>query len=161
MEILLTAGALAIALGSRWALLDWLRKDVPKPELNLLPSNWGELPFWIVISVLAGVAEELTYRGVLFTILKEATHSILAGACLSAAAFALAHLSQGWRATAFIFGLALLFQAMTLNSGNLYSAMIVHAVYDFVVGVLVIRERLRNPKPPGEHEGAEPGLPIK
>ena len=158
VDILLASGTLGLALAARWVLLAWLRKDEPKPRLRLTPETWADLPFWGVISAIAGVCEEITYRGVLFAIITYSTQSELAGAGLSALAFALAHVQQGWRAATFIFGMAIVFQLVVKATGSLYPAMAIHTLYDFAVGILIIRELERSPVLPGQPEAEEPGL---
>jgi len=58
--------------------------------------------------------------------------------CLCVSAFALAHVVQGWRgilATAII---ALLMHGVVYETGSLYLAIVVHAVYDLMVGIIAV-----------------------
>ncbi len=57
---------------------------------------------------------------------------------LCVSAFAIAHSIQGWRgilATAII---ALLMHGVVYETGSLYLAIVVHAVYDLMVGIIAV-----------------------
>ena len=57
---------------------------------------------------------------------------------LCVSAFAIAHAIQGWRgilATAII---ALLLHGVVYETGSLYLAIVVHAVYDLMVGTIAV-----------------------
>lgn len=100
-----------------------------------MPSNNTERAWWILVSVLAGVSEEITWRGVQPVLLAFLLGSAWAGAVVAALSFGLAHIIQGWRAALIITGFALAFQGLVWLSGSLYVAMIVHVVYDITAGL--------------------------
>ena len=92
-------------------------------------------PDWIGVTVLAGIMEEFAYRGVL-TLLLAGFMGYLPAALVSAVLFGLSHMSSGKRAVFIGILFALAFQYIVYISGGLLIAIIVHAVYDFVVAVL-------------------------
>lgn len=144
LEIGAGVGLLVFWLAARLALLNWLRKG-RNEERRLLPETWDELPMWGVISLSAGFFEEIVYRGVLYQVVAVYTGSPLLAGFFTSLSFAIVHIRQRWRAALFIFFLAAAFQTYVVWVGNLYMAMIVHAAYDFIVGILTIRHKLKNP----------------
>lgn len=90
--------------------------------------------WWIAVSVLAGISEEITWRGVQFALLTYLFGNAWAGAIGSAVMFGLGHTIQGWRSVGIITVFALAFQALVWMTGSLYVAMLVHAAYDITAG---------------------------
>lgn len=127
--LLLTLIALRLILGP------WLRKGQNRTALYLRPRDWKELPLWAFLSCCAGFFEEIAYRGVLFFILVDLTRSVVTSVVLACLAFGLAHMRQGFRAVIFITLLCATFHWLVIRYGNLYLAMIVHALYDVAAGV--------------------------
>jgi membrane protease YdiL (CAAX protease family) len=126
----------------------------PQKVYRSMPQSGGELGMWAVISLSAGFVEEIAYRGVLFGILYYWLPNWWAAAILCAVAFGLGHAIQGWKSTAIIFVMSLIFQALVLYTGTLYVAMVVHAVYDFIAGAMYLyfwnhgaKERMPAPEP--------------
>jgi membrane protease YdiL (CAAX protease family) len=100
-----------------------------------MPENATERTWWLAVSVLAGVGEEITWRGVQTALLVPVTGSYWVAAGLSAVSFGVAHAIQGWRSAAGIIGFGLAFQAVVALSGSLYVAMAVHVAYDITAGL--------------------------
>jgi membrane protease YdiL (CAAX protease family) len=100
-----------------------------------LPSTKRQLVLWTCVSLVAGVGEEIIYRGVMFSCLDWYINQPIISALICASAFAIAHITQGARAAWFVFFMALAFHALVWVAGNLYMAMIVHAIHDFAVGL--------------------------
>jgi len=100
-----------------------------------MPSNSTERAWWLVISLLAGLGEEITWRGVQTGLLAAATGSYAAAAVLSALSFGAVHAVQGWKSSAVIVVFALGFQALVWLTGSLYVAMAVHISYDVTAGI--------------------------
>jgi membrane protease YdiL (CAAX protease family) len=114
----------------------WKSNALKKPErtYRIVPQSVGEMGSWIVVSLSAGFAEEIVYRGVLFSILMYRIQNWWVAALLCAVAFALGHAIQGWKATAIIFVMSVVFQGLVWFTGTLYVAMVVHASYDLIAG---------------------------
>jgi membrane protease YdiL (CAAX protease family) len=106
---------------------------------NMLPHDRRELAAFALVCVAAGVGEEVVYRGATTTFLTWLTGSFAVAAIVSAVAFALAHAVQGWRAMIAVFAIGLACQGLVWLAHSLIPAMAVHALYDFIVGLLVPR----------------------
>ena len=100
-----------------------------------MPSNGRERSWWLGVSLLAGVGEEITWRGVQTGLLVAATGSYAIAAVLSALSFGGAHAVQGWKSAAVIVLFALGFQALVWLTGSLYVAMAVHISFDVTAGL--------------------------
>lgn len=100
-----------------------------------MPSNARERTWWIVVSVLAGVGEEITWRGVQAALATTLTGSLWLAALLCSVAFATTHILQGWRSAVIIGVIALAFHTLAWLAGSLYVAMLVHVAYDITAGL--------------------------
>jgi membrane protease YdiL (CAAX protease family) len=106
-----------------------------KPAWRLFaPTNRHERRMWVLLSLSAGVGEELVWRGVLPALIALLTGSLGIGVALSVISFALAHAIQGIRSVLAIAGIATAFHALVFISGSLYPAMLVHFAYDVIAG---------------------------
>ncbi len=101
----------------------------------VLPRDRGERDFFMVLSLTAGVCEEIVYRGYLIWLL-----AALGGLWLavpgSAVLFALAHLYQGPRSIGGILAVGLVAAGLYLLTGALWVPMLLHAVIDLTSGLL-------------------------
>jgi len=145
MLILLVAAGTAVP---RWHLASEERR---RRLYKLVPQKASDLWIWLLISLVAGVCEEIIYRGITFSILYWWLGSWWLAAIISAIAFALAHWVQGWKSALTIFVLALSLQLLVWLSGTLYLAMAVHFIYDVVAGVIYwqLGKQLKSPESPG------------
>jgi membrane protease YdiL (CAAX protease family) len=100
-----------------------------------MPRTGEERAWWIACAAAAGISEEVTYRGVMYTLLWRLTDSMLAAALISATIFAVSHFMQGLPSMSIIFAFALTFQAIAFLSGSLYVGIAVHALYDVAAGL--------------------------
>lgn len=136
------AAITAAAVVTLWAIgfVRWKRRmgspDSRRRLLAILPRTPGDYGVWVVLSLAAGVGEEIVYRGVLFSILQYLTSSWLTAALLTAVAFGLAHAIQGWGSVAITLIMSLLAQWLVLRAGDLYLAMAAHFTYDVGAGIL-------------------------
>ncbi|HET9369849.1 MAG TPA: CPBP family intramembrane glutamic endopeptidase [Vicinamibacterales bacterium] len=103
------------------------------------PETRAERGWWIVVSTLAGVSEEISWRGVQPVILAALCGSPWLAAIVCAIAFGVAHVIQGWRSVAAIAVFALGFQATVWLTGTLVVAIVVHAAYDITAGFAYAR----------------------
>jgi len=147
LELMVGLAMLIFWLALRFILLEWLRADADKKTSRLLPIATQELPVWILISLFAGFFEEICYRCVLFLSLFFLTGSFLVAGLVASLAFAVAHIRQGPRAAGFTFFFAVSFQLFYYQTGTLYTLMIVHTLYDLIVGISYLRERLAKSAP--------------
>jgi membrane protease YdiL (CAAX protease family) len=124
----------------------WLRSKREQRELfvyQLAPRTRREWAWWVPTVLVAGVAEEVAYRGVTMTILWYALGNPWAAALVCAVAFALAHATQGWKSGVIIFVIGLLMHGLVAITGTLVPAMIVHVAYNLIAGGLIAREARR------------------
>jgi len=109
------------------------------PLLAWMPRTPRQWALWVPVALAAGLAEEASYRGVVWILLTHYTGNAWLSAALCVAAFALHHVTQSWKSVVAIAGIAVLMHALVAFTGTLVLAMGVHAVYDLVVAVLIAR----------------------
>ncbi|MBS1712731.1 MAG: CPBP family intramembrane metalloprotease [Armatimonadetes bacterium] len=162
-HLALAAAFIVPTLGTLPIRWEWRGREGKRSALWRLPKTSRDLTWWIWVAVIAGVCEEIVYRGVMFQLWER----VFGGgwwpsALLCSAVFAVAHAIQGWRSVAIIFFLALANHAIVLWTGGLYTAMAIHVAYDFLAGVVFIalirRDRLledgpTDMGPPEDHAG--------
>lgn len=101
----------------------------------IAPIDATDHALWALISSLAGIGEEITYRGVVYWILLQLTGSVAGSVALAAAVFGFSHLVQGWTAAVVVAAFAVAFHGLVLLTGSLYPAMVVHVLYDVIAGI--------------------------
>jgi uncharacterized protein len=104
-----------------------------------LPVTPTERAWWVVVSVSAGVCEEIIFRGFLLRYLHTSPwHLSLAWAIvLSAGIFGLQHLYQGVVGVAQTTAVGAMFCVVFLVTGNLLVPMLLHTVMDLRVLLLI------------------------
>jgi membrane protease YdiL (CAAX protease family) len=127
---------IAWRLPRAWAKLSPERLERAR---RLLPDDPALLKLWVAIAAFAGISEECAYRGLAFQLLQKMGYSLAAAMLVCMITFAIAHMTQGWRGVLGTFLLALVFHAMVILGGALYPAILLHAGYNFIVGIVAIR----------------------
>ncbi len=108
---------------------------------SLSQCRWYDL---IVLAALAGVGEELLFRGVIYAGLAKINPWV--GLILSNVTFGLLHaLSRNYFLTATAIGVTMHALAEVSGERNLLAPITAHAVYDLVAFVLLVREWRREP----------------
>jgi len=139
---LATVAGAGLLLGSVLVMRPLWRAAVERrePRLQLsTPADATERRLWVGISVAAGIGEEISYRGVLYTLLLRLAGDPLSAALAAAVVFGASHIVQGWKAVGITAIFALAAQALTFYSGSLYLAMAWHIGYDIVAGFTYAR----------------------
>lgn len=101
----------------------------------LLPVSRQERMWWVLLSVTAGICEELLYRGFMLQYLRghlasgPALHLTLAW-LLSSLAFGIGHVYQGVRGVMETTAAGLIFGLLAILSGNLLLPIVLHSVID-------------------------------
>ncbi|MCA8946589.1 MAG: CPBP family intramembrane metalloprotease [Planctomycetes bacterium] len=95
----------------------------------LMPRTRNERFFWIVVSLHAGVCEELFFRGYLFGVLNSLA-PWWAAAIAAALLFGMGHAYQGVRGVASTGIIGAVAIGLYLLTGSLWVGMLAHAVYD-------------------------------
>jgi membrane protease YdiL (CAAX protease family) len=140
--------ALVVMVGTFPIRRRWVSDDLKRRLDRRAPCTGAQFAQWALLAAAAGFCEEIAYRGVLFTILHHWLGGWWPAAVVASAVFALAHMIQGWVVVAVIFLFSLGFHGLVWYTGDLYTAMITHFIYDVVIGFIlgfVIR-----PTPPSE-----------
>lgn len=105
------------------------------PRVRLfMPATPQERRLWVAVSVAAGVSEEITFRGVMFSLLWIVTGSPVLAAIIAAVVFGASHSVQGWKSAGVITLIALALHALVAYTGTLYPAIVAHATYDIIAG---------------------------
>jgi membrane protease YdiL (CAAX protease family) len=132
---------IGLRLQGVWKKMSAERK---KRARRLLPENPHHLRYWIPISFLAGVGEEIAFRGVAFGVLRDLSGSIEFAVVVCVLAFAFAHMVQGWRGVLGTGVIALVMHLVVYATGGLYLAMAVHVAYDLIVGFIAMRQFMQD-----------------
>ncbi len=133
--------AIAIPFWGVWELTAWLmHRAVDRVAMATTPyqppSGILEIFLWILLSVSAGICEELVFRGYLQQQFRAATRSIVAAVVLQGVLFGLLHTYQGWKQVMVIIPLGILYGALVAWRRNLRASMIAHAWSDIFEGWL-------------------------
>jgi uncharacterized protein len=89
-----------------------------------------------MVSVAAGIGEEIIFRGYLQQQFHAATRSLSAAVLLQGLLFGLIHTYQGWKQVMIIAPLGILYGALVAWRRNLRASMIAHAWSDIFEGWL-------------------------
>ena len=142
----LSSGALVFAIGmlgiglSVMSLL-WRRssEDEKRRALQTRPNDAKDLRWWFLVSLAAGIVEEITYRGVMFALLLVMTRNWWTAVAICVVFFALGHANQGLLRMSFVGAIAVGCHVLVWMTGTLYLAMAVHFAYDFLAGIVYLR----------------------
>ncbi|NNM07320.1 MAG: CPBP family intramembrane metalloprotease [Gemmatimonadetes bacterium] len=104
---------------------------------ELLPKTRGEKGVFFILSLAAGVGEELAYRGFLIPALTAVFGWSWGAAILSSVLFGLLHGYQGWLGIVRTATLGFVLAASFILSGVLWPAIIAHAILDMIAGILL------------------------
>jgi membrane protease YdiL (CAAX protease family) len=118
----------------------WTRLSAERLEKAslLLPDDPSLMRWWVGVSALAGISEECAYRGLAYQLLRGMGLNIALTLLVCVGAFAIGHMTQGWRGVLGTFVLALVFHGLVFITGSLYLAIAFHAVYNLIVGVIAM-----------------------
>ena len=132
---------IGLRLQGVWKKMSAERK---KSARRLLPENPYHLRYWVPISFLAGIGEEIAFRGVAFGVLRDLSGSTEFAILICVLAFAFAHMLQGWRGVLGTGVIALVMHFVVYATGGLYLAMAVHVAYDLIVGFIAMRQFMQD-----------------
>ena len=152
--VLLTAGA--AILGLFWLVGRFLAVDETPLLRQLLPKTGREKRAFAVLSLCAGVGEELAYRAYAVLAISAVVGSAWLALALACVPFGLVHVYQGPVGLVRTYILGLVLGASYLATGSLWPAMVVHTALD-LLGGLVVGDRLLGPDPAGtDPAGTDP-----
>ncbi len=126
---------LTVRLRVAWVKLSDKRKEKAR---RLLPDDPSLMRLWVGVAAMAGISEELAYRGLAYQLLRGMGLNVALALLLCVTTFAIGHMTQGWRGVLGTFVLALLFHRLVFLTNSLYLAIAFHAVYNLIVGVIAM-----------------------
>lgn len=129
-----------------------------------MPANATERTWWVIVAILAGVTEEITWRGVQAGLAYKAFGNLGVGMLFCAVSFGVAHIIQGSKTVAVISLFALAFHLLVWLSGSLYVAIAVHIAYDITAGISygrLGRELSYRPDAPADPPAAPAELTLR
>jgi membrane protease YdiL (CAAX protease family) len=128
-----------LLVNSNWPMMRQLREQVEWLISEMFPN--GGIAQFAMVAVLAGVGEELLFRGALQTMLSNWTTPVI-GLVITSLLFGLAHaLSRLYFAFAVAVGAFLGW--MTLKYNDLAAPMVAHGLYDFLALAYLSRRALQ------------------
>ena len=101
----------------------------------LLPHGVPESVLWVLVSITAGLCEEIVFRGYLQRQLAALTGSVIAGILLQAIAFGISHGYQGPAQMAITGSYGLVLGILAWWRGNIRAGALAHAATDIVGGL--------------------------
>jgi membrane protease YdiL (CAAX protease family) len=145
IEGLAIGGALGAAIALPAVLAIRRRKTRGEPKTlgdiaALMPRNRAELAHVAVLSINAGIAEELFYRLTLPLLFVLVIGNVWIAFMLATLAFGLVHFYQGWGGIVATTVIGALFAICYLAIGSIWAAALVHAAMD--LAALVVRPLL-------------------
>jgi uncharacterized protein len=121
--------------GTAW-VMHRLLQGVEAATTPYEPVGFVEVFAWILVSVVAGIGEEIIFRGYLQKQFQAATGNVVAAVVLQGLLFGLIHAYQGWKQVLVIAPLGILYGALAAWRKNLRANMISHAWSDVFEGRL-------------------------
>lgn len=110
--------------------------QIQKGLTYMLPRTAAEMIMWILLSVTAGICEEIIFRGYLQRQFTAWTRNAVVGIILAAAFFGAGHSYQGGRQPILIGIFGLLFGILAQMRRSVKPGMITHALQDGVTGII-------------------------
>jgi membrane protease YdiL (CAAX protease family) len=138
-NLLLALAFLVPSLGTlpwRWS---WRSRESKQRQMWRLPQRSSDLAWWLGVALIAGTVEEIVYRGVMLQLWWRVLDTWWPAVAICSVVFALAHLVQGWRTVAVICVMTVGMHLIVRATGDLYTAMAIHVVYDVLAGVVLLR----------------------
>jgi membrane protease YdiL (CAAX protease family) len=132
---------IALRLQAVWKKMPAERKNRAR---RLLPEIPGHLRYWVPISFLAGIGEEIAFRAVAFGILREISGSTELAIVICVLAFGFAHMTQGWRGVLGTGVIALVMHGIVYATAGLYLAIAIHVAYDLILGFIAMRQFMQD-----------------
>jgi membrane protease YdiL (CAAX protease family) len=101
----------------------------------LLPNGPLESLLWVGVAIMAGVCEEVVYRGYLQPQLWALSGSLPLSIALQALIFGVAHVYQGWRPTIITAVYGLVFGLLAAWRKSIVPGAIAHSIVDLIAGL--------------------------
>jgi membrane protease YdiL (CAAX protease family) len=154
-----TVAMLAVAVVAQRLIWRSTPDELRRRLLISRPHAFSELGWWVLVSLAAGIVEEIVYRGVLPSLLESSlarwigsgpgegpasfggpfTAAWGIAVAISVVAFVLGHYGQGTPRAVFLAIFSLACHVLVRTTGSLYLAMAFHTIYDVIAGLFAIR----------------------
>lgn len=115
----------------------WLRIRESRILLQVLPRTGGEKALFVLLSLAAGVGEELAFRAFAIPALIRITGSVTGAVLLSSVAFGFLHGYQGWIGVLRTGLMGLVLAITFVVTGSLWPAVLAHAALDLISGLIL------------------------
>jgi membrane protease YdiL (CAAX protease family) len=89
------------------------------------------------VALGAPIAEELIFRGQLFTALRQSRLGFSGATVVTALAWSLLHVTEPWLTVGLIFGMGLVFGWMMYRFGSLWVTLACHALWNTSYSLLI------------------------
>jgi CAAX protease family protein len=127
-----------IPKGGKSAPVDPAQQHLVHMLTALAPSNALEIAAWALVCIMAGLIEELVFRGYLLRQFTAWSRGLVVGGVLfSSIVFGAAHGYQGARNMVLLTIFGSLFALLAVFRRNLRAGMFAHAWHDFIIGLLL------------------------
>ena len=136
VDILLALGIWALWMGISFGLQRFAGPNHAASISPMLPRGAAEALLWVMVSISAGISEELTFRGYLQRQFTALTGCVPVAFILQILVFGIAHAYQGAQACLACALYGVLFTLLALWRKNLRPGIIAHAWTDAVAGLL-------------------------
>ena len=125
-----------IPKGGKSAPVDPVQQHTVQTLAALAPSKASEIAAWALVCIVAGLIEELVFRGYLLRQFTAWSRGLVVGGVLfSSIVFGAAHGYQGIRNMVLLTLFGSLFALLAVFRRNLRVGMFAHAWHDFIVGM--------------------------
>jgi membrane protease YdiL (CAAX protease family) len=138
MDMLLALGAWGVWTALSWGIDRQLGPGYAASVSAMLPHQALDIALWIALSMSAGFAEELVFRGYFQAQFHALTRNASIALVLQAILFGVTHGYQGARACVTITLYGLLMGVLANARGSLRPGMIAHAWTDIAAGIFRI-----------------------
>jgi membrane protease YdiL (CAAX protease family) len=126
----------------------WARMSADRLQnaRRLLPDDPSLMRLWVGIAAMAGISEECAYRGLAYQLLARMSLNPALAVLVCVVCFAIGHMTQGWRGVLGTFLHALIFHGPVFLTHALYLAIVFHAAFNLIVGVIAMPVLSRSAK---------------
>lgn len=127
-----------IPKGGKSAPVDPVQQHTVQTLAALAPSKASEIAAWALVCIMAGLIEELVFRGYLLRQFTAWSRGLVAcGVLFSSIVFGAAHGYQGIRNMVLLTLFGSLFALLAVFRRNLRAGMFAHAWHDFCIGMVL------------------------
>ena len=115
-------------------LLHQSTHEINSGLLLIIPHTARQLPAWFLVSLVAGVGEEIIFRGYLLRQFTAWTRSMPIAVTAVSVLFGAIHLYEGLPVVLALMLLSVLYCMVALRRGNIRAVMVAHTLQDFLAG---------------------------